>query len=145
MTELRSCLPKTKWHSPSIISSVAFAAFASVHLVDDFLSEVPLEFHLSVGATMLLALAFMTALVGLVAAASARSPLGYLGLAVAGVLITLAQLLKSFPEMSAQGPWHLGLPSELLALGLAVSAGLTAIFSFRAWRESRRWTNRPMG
>jgi len=127
-----------KWHSPAIISSVAFAAFSAAHLIDDFISDVPREFHLSVEIAMILALAFMAALVGLIAAASARSPAGYLGLAIAGVLIASAQLVKSVPEMIPAGPWHLGLSSEVLAVSLAISSSLTAVFSFYAWAAYRR-------
>jgi hypothetical protein len=128
----------SRWHSLSIVSAVAFAAFSAVHLIDDFLFDVPLEFHLSVPLTELLALAFMASLVGLVAAAASRSPTGYLGLAIAGLLIALAQLLKSGSEMLKPGPWHSGLPSELLAVGLAISAALTAVASLLAWRTSPR-------
>ena len=129
---------RSKWHWPTIISAVAFAAFSAVHLIDDFLFDVPLEFHLSVPFTLLLALAYMAALVGLVAASATRSPTGYLGLAIAGLLITLAQLLKSAPEMLQPGPWHAGAASELAAIGLAVSAAVTAVISFLAWRASPR-------
>jgi hypothetical protein len=128
----------SKWHTLTIVSAVAFAAFSAVHLIDDFLFDVPLEFHLSVPFTLLLALAYMAALVGLVAAAASRSPTGYLGLAIAGVLIALAQLLKSAPEMLQPGPWHAGLASELAAIGLGTSAAVTAVASFLAWRASSR-------
>ena len=122
------------WHSPAIVSAVAFAAFSAVHLIDDFLYDVPLEFHLSVPITLLLALAYMAALVGLVAAAAGGSRTGYLGLAIAGLLIALAQLLKSAPEMLEPGPWHSGSASEFAAIGLGLSAAGTTIFSFLAWR-----------
>jgi len=131
-----------RWHTPTIVSSVAFAAFSAAHLIDDFVSDVPREFNLTVPITLLLALAFMAALVGLVAAAASHSPRAYLGLTIAGSIIALAQLLKSAPEMAQPGPWHLGLPSELLAVGLGVSAVLTAVFSLLAWRDTR---NRAAG
>jgi hypothetical protein len=122
----------------AIASAVAFAAFSAVHLIDDFLFGVPLQFHLSVPFTLLLALAYMGALVGLVAAAASHSRTGYLGLSIAGLLIALAQLLKSAPEMLQPGPWHSGLASELAAAGLGLSAALTAIASFLAWRDTSR-------
>ena len=131
-------MKRSKWHWPAIASAVSFAAFSAVHLIDDFLFDVPLEFHLSVPFTLLLALAYMVALVGLVAAAAGGSPAGYLGLAIAGVLIALAQLLKSMPEILQPGPWHAGLASELVAIGLGLSAALTAVASFLAWRTSSR-------
>ena len=124
----------SKWHSPTIVSAVAFAAFSAVDLIDDFLFDVPLEFNLTVPFTLLLALAYMAALVGLVAAAAGGSPTGYLGLAIAGFLIALAQLLKSMPEMLQPGPWHSGSASELAAMGLGLSAAATTFFSFLAWR-----------
>ncbi len=125
-----------KWHSTAIVSAVAFSAFSAVHLIDDFLFDVPLEFHLSVQITLILAFVFMGALVGLVAAAAGGSRAGYLGLSIAGVLIALAQLLKSVPEMLRAGPWHGGLPSEAAAVGLGISAAASAITSFLAWRDT---------
>jgi hypothetical protein len=129
----------TKWHEASIGSAVFFAGFSAVHLIDDFLFDVPSEFNLSVAFTELLAFAFMTALVGLIAAASNRTPSGYLGLTIAGTLIALAQLLKSAPEILRPGPWHSGAPSELLAAGLAVTAGLTAVTSYQARKAQGRY------
>ena len=122
----------------SIASAVFFAGFSAVHLIDDFIFGVPAEFHLAVPVTMFLALAYMIALVGLIAAASHRSPGAYLGLTVAGILIFLAQLLKSAPEILQPGPWHSGWPSEFLAAGLAASAAFTAIASYRARIPSRQ-------
>jgi hypothetical protein len=131
-------LEPSKWHSPAIVSAIAFIAFSAGHLIDDFLFDVPAEFHLSVPFTLLLSLAYMAALVGLMAAAASRSPTGYLGLSIAGLLIALAQLLKSVPEMAQPGPWHSGLPSELVATGLGICAAATAVVSFLAWRASSR-------
>ena len=127
----------SKWHFPSVVCAVAFSGFSAVHLIDDFLAEVPLEFHLMIPTTEFLALAYMIALVGLIAAASRQSPTGYLGLTIAGILITLAQLLKSLPEILLPGPWRSGPVSEVLALGVGVSALLTAITSYAAWRAAR--------
>ena len=127
-------MKRSKWNSPAIVSAVAFAAFSAVHLIDDFLYDVPLEFHLSVPMTLLLALAYMAALVGLVAAAAGGARTGYLGLVIAGLLIALAQLLKSAPEILEPGPWHSGSASELAAMGLGLSAAATTFFSFLAWR-----------
>ena len=45
----------------------AIAAFSAIHLIDDFLIGVPAEFNLTVPVTLLLAFAYMAALVGLVA------------------------------------------------------------------------------
>ena len=125
----------SKWHNPAIASAVALAAFSAVHLIDDFLADVPLEFNLSAEATELLALAYMIALVGLVAVGSNHSRTGYLGLAIAGLLISIAQFTKSVPEILLPGPWRAGLSSELLALGLTLSAALTMATSFLAWRR----------
>jgi hypothetical protein len=125
------------WHSATIVWAVLFCAFSTVHLIDDFFSGVPFEFHLSVPIALLLSFTYTLALTGLVAAASNRSPTAYLGLAIAGSLIFLAQLLKSVPEMAAPGAWHLGRPSEIAAIGLGVSGAMTALCSFVAWRSSR--------
>lgn len=112
-----------------------FSGLSAVHLIDDFLAGVPGAFHLSEDFTQLLALAYMIALVGLVAAASAQRPMGYLGLAIAGFLIGLAQLAKSVPEMLLPGPWRAGPSSELIAIGLAIAAASTMFTSFLAWRH----------
>ncbi len=125
-----------------MVSAVAFVAFSAVHLIDDFLFDVPLEFNLSVPFTLLLALGYMAALAGLVATAGGGSTTGYLGLAIAGFLIGLAQLLKSVPEMLRPGPWHSGAASELTAIGLGFFAATTMVFSLFAYRTSSR---RPGG
>jgi len=104
-------------------------------LIDDFLADVPREFNLTVEVTELLALGYMIALVGLIAAAAAYSRAGYLGLAIAGLLISIAQLSKSVPEIILPGPWRAGFSSELLAVGLIVSAALAMVTSFLAWRD----------
>ena len=67
----------SKWHQASIGSAVVFAGFSAVHLIDDFLFNVPMEFHLTIVFTEVLALAYLIALVGLIAAASHQSPTGY--------------------------------------------------------------------
>ncbi len=125
----------SRWHNASIVSAVLFSGLSAVHLIDDFLAEVPREFHLSVDFTLLLSLAYMVALVGLIAAASARRRTGHLGLALAGLLIALAQILKSIPEMMLPGPWRAGPASEWIAISLAVSAFVTMITSYLAWRS----------
>lgn len=127
----------SRWHQLSIGSAVFFAGFSALHLIDDFVFGVPAEFHLTVPIALFLAYAYMMALVGLIVAAAQRSPGGYLGLAVAGILIFLAQLLKSAPEILQPGPWHSGWPSEFLAAGLALSGVLTAIASHQARTTSR--------
>ncbi len=127
----------SRWHTPSIVSAVAFAGLSAVHLIDDFLAGVPHEFHLTVPVTEFLALAYMIALVGLIAAAANRSSAGYLGLAIAGLLITVAQLTKSLPEILLPGPWRSGFPSELIAASLTVSAVSTMATSFLAWRGAK--------
>ena len=131
----------SKWHQASIGSAVVFAGFSAVHLIDDFLFDVPMEFHLTIAFTEVLALAYMIALVGLIAAASHQSASGYLGLTIAGLLITLAQILKSIPEILEPGPWHSGALSELLAVGLAASAAVSAITSALA-RRGTAWAGR---
>jgi hypothetical protein len=131
-------LKVSKWHTATIVSAVLFSAFSTVHLIDDFLSGVPSEFNLTIPSTLLLSFAYMLALVGLIVAASCRSPRSYFGLTIAGLLIFLAQLLKSVPEMIKPGSWHLGWPSEIAAIGLGFSAGMTAVFSYFAWRVTRQ-------
>ena len=98
----------SRWHKPAIACAVAFSGFSATHLIDDFLANVPLEFNLTVPVTEFLALGYMIALVGLVAAAASHSRTAYLGLAIDGLLISSAQLVKSVPEMLLPGPWRLG-------------------------------------
>ena len=131
-------MKSSRWHQVAIISAVLFAGFSAVHLIDDFLFDVPSEFHLSVPMTEVLALAYMAALVGLVAAASHRTPAGYLGLMIAGILIALAQVLKSLPEILKPGAWHSGAPSGFPALGLDLSAAVTAVASYQARKATER-------
>ena len=126
----------SKWHKPAIACAVVFSGFSATHLIDDFLANVPREFNLSVPLTEFLALGYMIALVGLVAAAASQSRRGYLGLAIAGLLIGLAQLMKSVPEMLLPGPWRLGWSSEVHAVGIALSGILLMVTSFLAWRDA---------
>jgi hypothetical protein len=130
-------LSTSRWHRPTIVFAVAFSGFSTTHLIDDFLVNVPLEFNLTVPVTQLLALGYMIALVGLIAAASRYSRVGYLGLTIAGFLISSAQFAKSIPEMLLPGPWRLGLSSELHAIGLTISGVLMMVTSFLTWREGR--------
>ena len=127
----------SNWHAGTVVSAVFFSAFSAVHLIDDFISDVPSEFNLGVPATLFLTFAYMLSIVGLLAAASRKSPTGYVGLGMAGLLILLAQLLKSVPEMLEPGPWHLGFVSEIAAIGLAISGAVTAVYSFKSWRMVR--------
>jgi len=128
----------SRWHWPAILSAVGFSAFSAVHLIDEFVWGAPAEFHLTIQATEMLALAYMVAVIGLTIAASHRSPTGYLGLAIGGSLIAIADVSKHGIEMLAAGSWRSGLTSEFLALGLTLFALLTAITSFRAWRTASR-------
>jgi hypothetical protein len=132
----------SRWRKAAVVSAVAFAGLSAAHLTDDFAANVPQEFNLSPALAEILALVYMTALVGLVAFAAKGSRHAYIGLIAAGLIIALAQILKSVPEILAPGPWHLGVVSESLALGLLVAAVAAAITSLLALRaESRRPTS----
>lgn len=128
----------SRWHWPAVLSAAGFSAFSAVHLIDEFVWGAPSEFHLTGPATEMLALAYMVAVIGLTVAASHRSPTGYLGLAIGGSLIAIADVSKHGIEMLAAGSWRSGLTSEFLAIGLTLFALLTAITSFRAWRTASR-------
>jgi hypothetical protein len=127
----------SRWRSASILSGVLFAGFSGAHLIDEFVWGAPAEFHLAEDITELLALAYMTALVGLIAAAARASRAGFLGLAITGGLIGVADLLKHGMEIAAPGPWRFGAVSVGLALGLTLSALATALASAMAWRVMR--------
>lgn len=108
-----------------LVAACLFAGFASAHLIDGFLWDAPAEFHLSVPASLLLAFVFMAALTGLIALAARGSRRAYVGLAVIGFLIALADLAKHGPEMMAQMPWRSGAISVVLSLGVTLSGLLT--------------------
>jgi hypothetical protein len=126
-----------RWRSAAIISAVLFAGFSGAHLIDEFVWGAPAEFHLAEDVTELLALAYLLALVGLVAAAARGSRAGFLGLAVAGAVIAAADALKHAIDIAAPGPWRFGPISTGLALGLTLSALATALSSIMAWRVTR--------
>lgn len=130
-------LKALNWHAATVVSAAFFSAFSAVHLIDDFLSDVPAEFNLGVPSTLFLSFAYMLSIVGLLVAASHRSSVAYLGLGIAGCLILLAQLLKSVPEMLLPGTWHLGSVSGIAAIGLGVSAAATAVCSLASWRRAQ--------
>jgi hypothetical protein len=108
---------------------------ASVHLIDEFLWGAPAEFHLTVDASLMLALAFMLSLAGLVSSASAGSRTTFGGLALIGLLTVLTDMLIHMPEILQSSPWCAGFISEFLALDLALSGMLTCVTSLRAWRS----------
>jgi hypothetical protein len=119
------------------ISAVVFSGFAAAHLIDDFVAHVPADFHLSVPTTELLALIFMLALVGLIVLASRGSRRAHAGLAIVGLLIVAAQLVKSVPEILAPGPWRSGVVSDVLVIGLIASALPMVIAGLRLGFASR--------
>jgi hypothetical protein len=106
-------------------------------LIDEFQWDAPAEFHLSVPTALLLALVFMTSLTGLIALAARGSRRAYLGLAVAGFLIALADLAKHGPEMMAQKPWRTGAVSVFLSLGLTLSGLVTGWLALVARGKQR--------
>lgn len=126
------------WRVSAIVSAVVFAGFSGAHLIDEFVWGAPAEFHLAVAATEILALGYMTALIGLIASAAAGRRAGYLGLAIAGGLIFVADILKHGPDVVAPGPWRFPVVSGVLVVGLTLSGLCTAASGLGAWRASRR-------
>jgi len=124
-------------HTALLVAGVAFVGFSAAHLIDEFLWGAPQEFHLSVEATLLLALAFVTALAGLVVGAAMRRRISIFGLGWIGALIVLADVSKHGMEIAAGGTWRSGALSLFLAAGLTLSAALTAIFAFITWGAIR--------
>ena len=124
-------------HTALLAAGTAFVGFSAAHLIDEFLWGAPQEFHLAVGTTLVLALLFVTALAGLLAGAAMGRPTSIFGLGLIGALIAVADIAKHGPEIIAAGPWRSGLVSILLAVGLTLSASLTALFAFVAWRSLR--------
>ena len=124
-------------HTALLATGTAFVGFSAAHLIDEFLWGAPQEFHLPVETTLILALLFVAALAGLLAGAAMRRPTSIFGLGLIGALIAVADVTKHGPEIIAAGPWRSGLVSMLLAVGLTLSASLTALFAFAAWRSIR--------
>lgn len=127
-----------RWHHLTLWSASAFAAFSAAHLIDDFLAGLPAEFNLSEPVTLLLALAYMFALTGLIAAAARGSQAGYTGLITAGVLITAAQFAKSVPEILQPGSWRAGPISVFLVIGLVLSGMAMSIAAARCHAQPLR-------
>jgi hypothetical protein len=129
---------------PTVPAGAAlFVGFSAAHLIDEFLWGAPAEFHLSIEAASILALVFLTSLAGLLASACRGRRAGYVGLAIAGILIAVADALKHVSEILAPGHWRSGAVSEFLALGLTLSAVFTAGASVRALRRRGRIPDTP--
>ncbi len=94
-----------------------------------------MEFHLLEPTTELLALGDMLAVVGLLALAARGRRGGFLGLAIAGGIIVVADVVKHVPEVLARGPWRSLAVSEALALGLTLSSLLMLVASILSLRR----------
>jgi hypothetical protein len=124
-------------HAGLLVAGVAFVGFSATHLIDEFLWGAPQEFHLSVEATLVLALVFVTALAGLLVGAALRRPTSLFGLGLIGTLIAVADISRHGMQIAAPGPWRSGAVSLFLAAGLTLSAGLTAVLGFLTWNSLR--------
>ncbi len=127
--------PRTRSSHLLLVSASLFVGFSAAHLIDEFLYGAPAEFHLSGAAAEILSLTFVGALTGLVVLAARGSRRSYLGLAIIGWLIAAADVMKHVPEMAQAGTWRSGLVSELLAIGLMLSAALTGTLAYGRWRH----------
>lgn len=125
------------WYRITLISSVLFTSFSTVHLIDDFLNDIPAEFNLGVPFTELLTFLFIVSIIGLIIGAAKKSQISFLGLSIAGLLITAAQLTKSFPEILQPGPWRSGFSSVLIVIGLSISSTVLMISAYLSWRLSK--------
>jgi hypothetical protein len=121
-------------HAALLIAGVAFVGFSAAHLIDEFVWGAPQEFHLSVKMTLILALLFVTALAGLLVGAAMRRSASIFGLGLIGALIAVADMAKHGPEIALAGTWRSGPLSVFLALGLTLSAALSAVFAILMWR-----------
>jgi hypothetical protein len=134
----RGFLMKKSWYWTTMISSVLFASFSTIHLIDNFLHEVPGEFNPSVPFTKLFTLFIIISIFGLMVGAAKLSRTSFQGLLIAGSLITAAQFTKSFPEIYQPGPWRSGVSSVLIIVGLTISAITLMISSYMSWRFTKR-------
>ncbi len=101
-----------KWHAVTLTAAVAFCGFSAAHLIDEFVWGAPAEFHLSIEAAEVLALAYMLALAGLTVAAARGSRPGLRGLAISGALLALADVLKHAPASWSLAPGAPASPPE---------------------------------
>ena len=120
-----------------LTAGVAFVGFSAAHLIDEFVWGAPEEFHLTVEVTLLLALFYMTALAGLLVGAALGRRTSIFGLGLAGGLIAVADVAKHGLEIALGGPWRSGPLSLFLAVGLTLSALLTAVVALRMRRSIR--------
>ncbi len=124
-------------HMALLVAGVSFVGLSAAHLIDEFVWGAPQEFHLSVESTLVLALLFVTALTGLLVGAAMRRLTSVVGLGLIGALIAVADMAKHGPEILQAGVWRSGPVSVFLAVGLTLSAALTAILAFITWRAMR--------
>ncbi len=100
---------KRSWYWITLISSVLFVSFSTIHLIDDFLNEIPKDYKLSVPLTELLTFLYVLSILGLIIGAATYSQISFIGLSIVGLLITAAQLKKTIPEIFKPEPWRSGL------------------------------------
>jgi hypothetical protein len=124
--------------NPVVYWGIALSAFATPHLIDDFLFEIPAEFGLSVGFSQVLAGMFTMILVGAIVLAARDALCGYwlcLGL---GAFLGLAVLLRHIPLILQPGPYWSGLLPEIFILGVLISSAGMLLFSWKAINMIRK-------
>jgi len=136
---------QSRWSNRVIIVSSIFAGFGAAHLIDDFLFGVPAEFNLTNPPTQLLALAFFTALTGLIALAARGTRASYQGLITIGLLLALADTLYHVPEIVGSTSFRSGTASVVFAIGLIVSGLVMAAVAWLALRHQGTVPSPRMG
>lgn len=133
-----------RWRADlAVVAAALLGGFGAAHLIDDFLYGVPAEFNLAAPTAQVLAFVFFVAFTGLAARVGQGRRVGYLGLAIIGILLAVADSTKHLVEMAEPGPYRSGWVSEALVVGLIASGLLAGLAGLLAWSGTR--PRRPTG
>jgi hypothetical protein len=111
-----------------LLFGLLLVAFASPHLIDDFLYDIPAEFGLSnQQAQILSGLFYICLILGYMLAARGLK-VGYYNTAFWGCFLALAGVLKHLRPILRSEPYWSGTFSEVLIIGMIISGiGLTLV------------------
>jgi hypothetical protein len=107
-----------KWRKWVILSGLGLVAFATPHLIDDFLFDIPLEFGLTNQQAQVLTGIFQVQLTAIFVWVAEGRSRGYFGTLFWAIFLFLAGLLRHVPEILKPAPYWSGMFSETLILGM---------------------------
>lgn len=125
------------WSNLVIACGVILVVFAIPHLIDDFLFDIPEEFHLSNAQAQILSGIFTAILIMIFALAAREMKSGYIGASFLGGFLALAVILKHLPKILQPAPYWSGFFSEFLILGLMFSGILLMVVSLLALKHRK--------